>query len=191
MVMKKQIELKLFGLNETGVNELNEFYKDNIRENYIEPFQIGEYKDIKRKRIKQINSFTNTGLDTHITLVGISQYIPGSEYHGPDFSLQLKHFKHEVYEVEIVETFKKVNQVFKTKYSIFTLNKKTKVMNYSKRELQQLDTIEQAWDGDELKIDDGDVKVWLVHRENRQYNGDYVVETCVNGKWIQENYYFD
>ena len=29
--MKKQIELKLFGLNETGVNELNEFYKDNIR----------------------------------------------------------------------------------------------------------------------------------------------------------------
>ena len=56
--MKKQIELKLFGLNETGVNELNEFYKDNIRENYIEPFQIGEYKDIKRKRIKQINLFT-------------------------------------------------------------------------------------------------------------------------------------
>ena len=107
--MKKQIELKLFGLNETGVNELNEFYKDNIRENYIEPFQIGEYKDIKRKRIKQINSFTNTGLDTHITLVGISQYIPGSEYHGPDFSLQLKHFKHEVYEVETVETFKKIN----------------------------------------------------------------------------------
>ena len=191
MVMKKQIELKLFGLNETGVNELNEFYKDNIRENYIEPFQIGEYKDIKRKRIKQINSFTNTGLDTHITLVGISQYIPGSEYHGPDFSLQLKHFKHEVYEVEIVETFKKINQAFKTKYSIFTLNKKTKVMDYSKRELQQLDTIEQAWDGDELKIDDGDVKVWLVHRENRQYNGDYVVETCVNGKWIQENYYFN
>ena len=64
-------------------------------------------------------------------------------------------------------------------------------MNYSKQELQQLDTIEQAWDGDELKIDDGDVKVWLVHRENRQYNGDYVVETCVNGKWIQKNCYFE
>ena len=107
--MKKQIELRLFGLNETGVNELNEFYKDNIRENYIEPFQIGEYKDIKRKRIKQINSFTNTGLDTHITLVNIAQHIPGSEYHGSYFSLQLKHFKHEVYEVEIVETFKKIN----------------------------------------------------------------------------------
>ena len=137
--MKKQIELKLFGLNETGVNELNEFYKDNIRENYIEPFQIGEYKDIKRKRIKQINSFTNTGLDTHITLVGISQYIPGSEYHGPDFSLQLKHFKHEVYEVETVETFKKINQAFKTKYSIFTLNKKTKVMKTTTKVREQVE----------------------------------------------------
>ena len=30
---------------------------------------------------------------------------------------------------------------------------------YTKRQLQQLDTIEQAWDGDELKIDDGNVKV--------------------------------
>jgi hypothetical protein len=26
-------------------------------------------------------------------------------------------------------------------------------MNYSKRDLQQLDTIEQAWDGSELKIE--------------------------------------
>ena len=63
-------------------------------------------------------------------------------------------------------------------------------MNYSKFELQQLDTIEQAWDGDELKIDDGDTRVWLTHRENRMYNGDYVVETRVNGRWKQQNCYF-
>ena len=61
---------------------------------------------------------------------------------------------------------------------------------FTKRELQQLDTIEQAWDGDELKVDDGDVKVWLVHRENRQYNGDYVVETRINGVWYQQACYF-
>jgi hypothetical protein len=61
-------------------------------------------------------------------------------------------------------------------------------MNYSKYDLQQLDTIEQAWDGDELKIDDGDTRVWLTHRENRQYNGDYTVEQRVNGKWIQISY---
>lgn len=55
----------------------------------------------------------------------------------------------------------------------------------------QLDTIEQAWDGDELKIDDGDVRVWLTHRENLSYNGDYTIETRVNGKWNQESYLFE
>jgi hypothetical protein len=61
---------------------------------------------------------------------------------------------------------------------------------FTKRELEQLDTIEQAWDGDELKIDEGNYRVWLVLRENRQYNGDYVVETKVNGRWEQEIFYF-
>lgn len=63
-------------------------------------------------------------------------------------------------------------------------------MTYSKNELQQLDTIEQAWDGDELKIDNGDTRVWLVSRENRQWNGDYVVETLVDGRWKQKKCYF-
>ena len=63
-------------------------------------------------------------------------------------------------------------------------------MLYTKRDLQNLDTIEQAWDGDELKIETEDTKVWLVLRENRQWNGDYVVETLVNGKWEQQSYSF-
>ena len=63
-------------------------------------------------------------------------------------------------------------------------------MLYTKRELQNLDTIEQAWDGDELKIETENTKVWLVLRENRQWNGDYVVETLVNGKWEQQSYSF-
>jgi hypothetical protein len=61
---------------------------------------------------------------------------------------------------------------------------------YTKSELMQLDTIEQAWDGDELKIEREDYKVWLSSRENRQWNGDYTVETLVNGKWEQANYSF-
>ena len=61
---------------------------------------------------------------------------------------------------------------------------------FTKRELEQLDTIEQAWDGDELKIDEGNVRVWLVSRENRPYNGDYVVETRVYGSWYQRSFYF-
>ena len=65
-------------------------------------------------------------------------------------------------------------------------------MEYTKRELQSLETIEQAWDGDELKIDNKDgYRVWLTHRENRKYNGDYTIEKLVDGRWIQETYYFN
>jgi hypothetical protein len=62
---------------------------------------------------------------------------------------------------------------------------------YSKAELNSLETIEQAWDGDELKIKTDTHRIWLVLRENRQYNGDYVVETYNRGKWEQTSYYFN
>lgn len=64
-------------------------------------------------------------------------------------------------------------------------------MMYTKRELESLDTIEQAWDGDELKIQTDKVRVWLVLRENRPWNGDYVIETNRNGKWEQKSYQFN
>ena len=64
-------------------------------------------------------------------------------------------------------------------------------MNYTKHDLQQLDTIEQSWDGDELKIDDGDIRVWLSSPGNRKYSGDYTLETKVNGRWEQQSCLFD
>jgi hypothetical protein len=64
-------------------------------------------------------------------------------------------------------------------------------MNYSKRDLQQLDTIEQAWDGSELKIKGDGIKVWLTQPEHRQYDGDYVIETRVNGRWEQQSCWFE
>ena len=64
-------------------------------------------------------------------------------------------------------------------------------MMYTKRELESLDTIEQAWDGDEIKIQTDKVRVWLVLRENRPWNGDYVIETNRNGKWEQKSYLFN
>jgi len=64
-------------------------------------------------------------------------------------------------------------------------------MRYTRSELMSLETIEQAWDGDMLKIEQEDYKVWLTHPENRQYNGDYTVETLVMGKWEQENCMFE
>jgi len=63
-------------------------------------------------------------------------------------------------------------------------------MIYTKSELRQMETIEQAWDGDELKVECDDLRVWLVNRENVAYNGDYVIETRVNGKWEQKSYSF-
>lgn len=62
---------------------------------------------------------------------------------------------------------------------------------YSKTELNRLETIEQAWDGDELKIKTDTHRIWLVLPENRPYNGDYVVETFNRGKWKQASYYFN
>ena len=64
-------------------------------------------------------------------------------------------------------------------------------ISYSKRELQQLDTIEQSWSGDELKIDDGNIRVWLTHEDNRKYDGDYTLETRINGVWHQIICYFE
>ena len=63
-------------------------------------------------------------------------------------------------------------------------------VQFTRYELEQLDTIEQAWDGDELKIDEGNYRVWLTLPQNRKYNGDYVVETRINGRWKQESCYF-
>lgn len=65
-------------------------------------------------------------------------------------------------------------------------------MKYTKRELQNLDTIEQSWDGAKLKIEEENMRVWLVPSENRRWDGDYQVEVkCKNGKWIINNYYFE
>lgn len=62
---------------------------------------------------------------------------------------------------------------------------------YTRRELTDMDTIQQAWDGDMLKIDETGYRVWLVHRENRQWNGDYIIETMDDrGRWEQESMLF-
>jgi hypothetical protein len=78
-----------------------------------------------------------------------------------------------------------------TLYLSKQLKLKRMKLQFTKRELQQLDTIEQAWDGDELKIEDDGVKVWLVLPQNRQYNGDYVVENRINGVWYQTSCHFE
>ena len=63
---------------------------------------------------------------------------------------------------------------------------------YTKRELSSMETLDQSWDGAELKIDDGEIRVWLTPQENRGYDGDYQIETKYpTGKWIAKKYYFN
>jgi hypothetical protein len=109
--MKKQIEVKLFGLNEFGVSELNEFYKLNIAKGWCNVFKVGDNEgNIKRKRFKNSNLFYRDGLDNYICNVDCTQVrtdgLPG---HGPMFSLQIKHFVHEIFEVEVTEKFTQIN----------------------------------------------------------------------------------
>ena len=54
---------------------------------------------------------------------------------------------------------------------------------FTKRDLRLLETIEQSWSGDELKINDENIRVWLTHPDNSKYDGDYQVEIRVDGTW--------
>jgi len=106
--MKKQIEIKLFGLNELGVREMNEFYQLN-REKYGGfIFQLGDKFGLTKKRIKNVNEFYRNGLETYLGMFDCKQALPndGSGYY---FEFRLKHFVHKVYEVEVVETFTEVS----------------------------------------------------------------------------------
>ena len=54
---------------------------------------------------------------------------------------------------------------------------------YSVSELRELPTIEQSWDGAELKIKTRTERVWLNPRENWAYDGKITCEVLVKGKW--------
>ena len=54
---------------------------------------------------------------------------------------------------------------------------------FTKRDLRLLETIEQSWSGDELKINEENIRVWLIHPDNSKYDGDYQVEIHVDGTW--------
>jgi hypothetical protein len=104
--VKKIIEVKLMGLNELGVKELNDFYKDNILLGYMPELKVGGLSGIKKKRFKQIKSFDKLGIENFIIHFGCTRAKIGEDGNrgGGYFKVLLKHFNHEVYEIEIVET---------------------------------------------------------------------------------------
>ena len=104
--MKKQIVVKMLGLNELGVKEINEFYKDNISEGYFEPFELGEHMSSSRtKRFKQTKDF---GPESYLYTIDFKQHIKGDKYGGGWFRVKVKHVNCEINEVEIVETSRKI-----------------------------------------------------------------------------------
>ena len=109
---KKQIEVKMFGLNELGVSELNEYYKYNLQFGYFGngfTFGVGDTLGIKRKRFKNVKAFYKLGLDNYIGNFDCTQSGENRERVGGYFSLQIKHFNYKIYEVEVVETLTEVN----------------------------------------------------------------------------------
>jgi hypothetical protein len=109
--MAKSIEVRFKGLNELGVKELNEFYKINIKKNYIQPWELGSNDKVNfKKRYKQPKSFYKLGLDTCVRTVDLVQSREENKQYGYScyFKLQLKHYYHEIYEVEVIETFKQI-----------------------------------------------------------------------------------
>jgi hypothetical protein len=109
--MTKQIEVRFKGLNELGVKELNNFYKLNIKKNYIEPWQLGSSDKVYfKKRYKQPKSFYKLGLNSPVRTVDLVQSREENKYYGYScyFKLQLKHYYHEIYEIEITETVKQI-----------------------------------------------------------------------------------
>lgn len=103
---KKQIEVKMFGLNELGVKEINEYYKDNIKVGYFGEFKSSDIGK-RKKRIKYIKDF---GPETVLHRVDIHQYIIGKKYGGgTGFEVKVKHVECKIYEVEVVETLTEVN----------------------------------------------------------------------------------
>ena len=110
--VKKIIEVRLNGLNELGVKELNEHYKINIKQGYVSEFTLENTLGIKKKRFKQVKSFENLGLENYITTIDLSQLRLNEDgkrrnIPGPKFTTQLKHHNYEVFEIEIIETFTK------------------------------------------------------------------------------------
>lgn len=105
--IKKHIEVRMLGLNELGVQEINEFYKDNISEGYFEPFELGEHCSTKRtKRFKQTNGF---GPESVLYTIDFKQHIKGDKFGGGWFQVKVKHVDCEVYEIEVKEKYTQIN----------------------------------------------------------------------------------
>jgi hypothetical protein len=103
--MKKlMFKVENLGLNELGVQELNEYYKGNIEKGFTNEFKLNEiFYNCKKKIYKQSKSFLKNKEDNYIGDINFFQHIQNEEIPGPCFSLQLKHINYKITKIEVIE----------------------------------------------------------------------------------------
>jgi hypothetical protein len=105
---KKHYYVVFSGLNELGVQEMNECYKHNQRLYHTRVFKLNDDVTKRSKRFKLINQF---GPESHVEtydLVRVDENENPDKYNGRSyFDIQIKHMNHEVYEVNETYTLVK------------------------------------------------------------------------------------
>jgi hypothetical protein len=101
---KKQYYVEVTGLNELGANELNEFYKYNIKFGYINPYYTGRHVT---KDSKYFSTTKNFDLETTFTSLKAKVDENGKKVDGSSFQIKLKHLNCKVYEVNETYTLVK------------------------------------------------------------------------------------
>ena len=101
---KKQYYVEVTGLNELGANELNEFYKYNIKFGYINPYYAG------RRVTKDSKYFSTTkNFDLETTFTSLKAKVDENDkmVDGSSFQIKLKHLNCKIYEVAETHTLVK------------------------------------------------------------------------------------
>ena len=101
---KKQYYVEVTGLNELGANELNEFYKYNIKFGYINPYYAG------RRVTKDLKYFSTTKhFDLETTFTSLKAKVDENDkmVDGSSFQIKLKHLNCKIYEVDETHTLVK------------------------------------------------------------------------------------
>ena len=94
--MKNQIKVNFLGLKKEALNEINEVLKSD--------YTLDNFKIYKSKTYKNINKFKKLGQENLVERLLCWEDV----YDKREFNLKLKHFNIEVFEVEIIESFKKI-----------------------------------------------------------------------------------
>ena len=101
---KKQYYVEVTGLNEFGANELNEFYKYNIKFGYINPYYTGRHVT---KDSKYFSTTKNFDLETIFTSLKAKVDENDKMVDGSSFQIKLKHLNCKIYEVDETHTLVK------------------------------------------------------------------------------------